>query len=239
MANELVIRANQATGAYRRVQFEDFAAPPMLEEPEVAVELAPPPPEPEVAPSFEPEPELANGPIEIAPGVHLPTADEVEQIHQEAYKAGYDIGYEEGSARGRLEAAELHQLLSQFKDTLDHLDEAIGAEILALSLEVARLVVREQIKLRPESLLVVIREALAQLPQQHAVLHVNSADDALVRQYLGEQHAHAGHRIVEDDSVERGGCRIEVGGTLLDATVSTRWRRVVENLSREHPWEDD
>jgi len=237
MANEIVIRANQATGAYRRVQFEDFAAPPVLEDPEPLLDLAPPP-EPVAAPVIEPEPDIPAGPIEIAPGVHLPTADEVEQIHQEAYKAGYDIGYEEGSARGRLEAAELHQLLGQFKDTLEHLDEAIGAEILALSLELARLVVREQIKMRPESLLVVIREALAQLPQQHAVLHVNSADDALVRQYLGEQHAHAGHRIVEDDSVERGGCRIEVGGTLLDATVATRWRRVVENLSREHPWED-
>lgn len=84
-----------------------------------------------------------------------------------------------------------------------------------------------------------IREALNQLPQQHATVHVNAADDTLVRQYLGEQYAHGGHRVIEDDTVERGGCRIEVAGTHLDATVGTRWRRIVENLSREHAWEDD
>ncbi|GAA5183861.1 flagellar assembly protein FliH [Niveibacterium umoris] len=238
MSTDLVIRATQAAGAYRRVQFEDFGRPSQPE-PEVAPVLAEP--EPAVLP---PEPEPAelpqgNGQIEIAPGIHLPTADEVEQIHQEAYKAGYDIGYEEGSARGRLEAAELHQLLSQFDENLSHFDETVGAEILALALEVARLVVRDHVVHRPESLLIVVREALNQMPQQHATLHVHTEDSALVRQYLGEQYAHAGHRIIEDDSVERGGCRIEVAGTHLDATVATRWRRVVENLSREHPWEDD
>jgi flagellar assembly protein FliH len=241
MALDLIIRANQATGAYQRVQFEDFAAPPAPEfDP---VEEAPAPaPEPEPAPvefdADEPQPQ-PNAPFEIAPGIHLPTADEVEQIHQEAYKAGYDIGYEEGSARGRLEASELHQLLTQFDETLGKLDESIGAEILALSLELARLVVRDQIVRKPESLIPVIREALAQLPQQHGTVHVNSADAALVKLYLNEHYTHVGHRVVEDDSLERGDCRIDVGGTQLDATVATRWRRVVENLSTEHPWEGD
>lgn len=153
MATDLVIRATQAAGAYRRVQFEDFGLP--VEAAPAEAPAAAPAPEPEYVAEpagILPEPEMpvADGPIEIAPGVHLPTADEVEQIHREAYKAGYDIGYEEGSARGRLEAAELHQLLTQFDDNLGRFDEAVGAEILALSLEIARLVVRDQIVRKPE-----------------------------------------------------------------------------------------
>ncbi|MCX9157936.1 FliH/SctL family protein [Niveibacterium sp. 24ML] len=241
MALDLIIRANQATGAYRRVQFEDFAAPAPAEPLPAEAETEPAIAAPAEAetPAEETAPDLPSGPLEIAPGVHLPTAEEVERIHQDAYKAGYDIGYEEGSARGRLEASELHQLLTRFDETLGNLDEAIGSEILALSLEVARLVVRDHIARKPESLIPVLREALAQLPQQHGTVHIHSEDAALVKHYLSEHYAHVGHRVVEDDSLERGDCRIEIGGTQLDATAATRWRRVVENLSTAHPWSDD
>ena len=42
-----------------------------------------------------------------------------------------------------------------------------------------------------------------------------------------------GHRVVEDDKVLQGGCTIESAGGQIDAQIQTRWRRVVENLSRE------
>lgn len=231
LLNDPIIRSNQASGAFRRLEFENFGAP-----------LAPPPaPEPppvlEVAPPPEPEPAF-DAPFEVAPGIPLPTAEDIERIQAEAHKEGYALGYEEGSARGRIEASELHQLLTQFDETLSSLDESIGAEILALSLEIARLVVRETLARQPESMVTIVREALAQMPQQHAAVHINPEDAALVRQYLGEQITHAGHRIVEDMSVERGGCRIDSPGAQIDASLATRWRRVVENLSRDHPWDD-
>ena len=84
----------------------------------------------------------------------------------------------------------------------------------------------------------VVREALQQTPQQHAQLHLHPDDSTLVRQYLGEQLSHSSQRIVDDASVERGGCRIESTGLQLDASVATRWRRVVENLSHNHAWDE-
>jgi flagellar assembly protein FliH len=233
MSTDNIIPANQASGAFRRASFESFDEPlEALPEPE-PVE-APPPLEPEEAPV---EPEELH-PREIAPGIKLPTADEIEAMHQEAFKQGFDAGYEEGSARGRLEASELHQLLTQFDEALTGFDQQVGEELLALALEVARLVVRDSFALKPEAVLGVIREALGQTPQQHAQLHVHPEDAVLVRQYLGEQIAHTGHRIVEDVSIERGGCRIDSAGAQMDATIATRWRRVVETLSENHPWAD-
>lgn len=246
MGSDSVIRAHQAAGAYRKVEFETFdrfaVAGAVFAEAAVPAAPETPAPAPDPAPEVVDTPAAApdaEAPFEIAPGVRLPTAEDVEAIHQQAWKDGYDAGYEEGSARGRLEAAELHQLLTQFDQTLSGLDQAVGDEILALALEVARLVVRDTIAQRPESVLAVVREALAQTPQQHAQLHLNPADAALVRQYLGDTIGHAGHRIVEDEAIERGGCRIDAAGSQLDATVATRWRRVTENLSRAHPWHDE
>jgi len=215
-----VIQNNQASGAYQRVEFVNFDAP----------RPAPSSADTQI-PDAKPE-ELVEPRLELAPGVTLPTAEEIESMQQDAWKEGYAAGYEEGSARGRLEAAELHQLLQSMHEAFSHLDQEVAEEIQALALEVARQVVRDTLKVQPESVLAVIREALTQVPQQGATVRVNPLDAALVRQYLGEQFSSTSHRLREDDDVLRGGCLIESEGGQIDAQITTRWRRVVENISR-------
>ncbi|MDB5799704.1 MAG: flagellar assembly protein FliH [Rhodocyclales bacterium] len=216
-----VIQNNQASGAYQRAEFVNFDAPrPSM----------PAPAETEIT-HAEPE-QAVEERLELAPGVSLPTAEEIETMHQEAWKEGYAAGYEEGSARGRLEAAELHQLLQSMHEALSNLDQEVAEEIQALALEVARQVVRDALKVQPDSVLAVIREALTQVPQQGATVRVNPLDAALVRQYLGEQFSSTSHRLREDDDVMQGGCLVDSEGGQIDAQVTTRWRRVVENISR-------
>ena len=213
-----VIHSNQASGAYQRVEFANFDKPKIK-------------PVAEAKPSTPPPPEV-EARLEIAPGIPLPTADEIDRIQQDAFKDGYAAGYEEGSARGRLEAAELHQLLQSMNEALNGFDQEVAEEIQALALEVAKQVVRDALKTQPESVLIVIREALAQLPQQAATLHIHPQDAALVRQYLGDSFTAIGHRLSEDESVDPGGCVIESAGGQIDAQIATRWRRVVESVSR-------
>lgn len=216
-----IISGHQASNAYRRLEFDQFDAPAPAEE------MMPAPVETpaDTAPA-------ADAPFEIAPGVPLPTLEEVERITAEAHREGYATGYEEGSARGRLEAAELHQLVQGVDEALGMLDQTIAEELRALAIEVARQVVRETLSTRPEVILAVIREALQSLPQQSATLRVNPDDAQLARRYLAEHYEGLSHRIVEDSAVLRGGCMIESAGGQIDAQVETRWRRVVEHLSK-------
>jgi flagellar assembly protein FliH len=214
-----IIHSNQASGAYKRVEFVSFD--------NAAAAPAPVASAPDHSKVPAPEPRL-----ELAPGVALPTADEIEKLHQDAWKDGYAAGYEEGSARGRLEAAELHQLLQAFDAAMGSFDQEVAEELQALAIEIARQVVRDTLTAQPEVVVAVIREALPQLPQQGATIHVNPQDAALVRQYLGEQLSANAHRLLEDDNVTRGGCLIDSAGGQIDAQISTRWRRVVENISR-------
>jgi flagellar assembly protein FliH len=163
-------------------------------------------------------------------GARLPTAEEIERIHRDAHKQGYDAGYEEGTARARMEALRLHTLIEQLERALGEFDQQVAEELLALSLEVARQVLRQAIAARPTVILEVVREALLQLPHQHAAIYLNPEDASLVRSYLGDQLAHAGHRIFEETGVARGGLRVEAGGSHLDAGIATRWQRVVEGM---------
>ena len=166
----------------------------------------------------------------------LPTAEDIERIHRDAHKQGYDAGYEEGTARARMEALRLHTLVEQLDGALAEFDQKVAEALLGLAREVARQVLRQAVAARPEAILEVVKEALLQLPHQHAALYLHPEDASLVRSYLGDQLAHAGHRLHEEPAMARGGVRVDAGGSHLDASVETRWRRVIESMGAASEW---
>ncbi len=173
------------------------------------------------------------------PPIKFPTAQEVESMMDEAREAGRAAGYEEGAAQARAEAESLQALLAALEDGLARLDQEIAEELVTLAVEVARQLVRHTLADHPSAIAEAVREALLQLPQNQVRIHINPDDAKLVREYLADQLEHGHHRLIEDDAILRGGCRLESAGSEVDATVETRWRRVLEGLGRkESAWED-
>ncbi len=170
------------------------------------------------------------------PPIHLPTAAELEQIHQQARDEGYRLGYAEGQAQAKAEAERLAALVTRLDGALAELDQDVGEELVALAVEIARRVVDQSVAVRPEIILAVVRRALAELPHLHAAVHLNPEDAELVRTQLGDQFAHAGHRVYEDASLPRGICLIDGGGSQGGASLATRWRRVLEALGAPADW---
>ena len=169
-----------------------------------------------------------------------------EQARVEAHRAGYVAGHVEGlaagqaqaEAAGREEALRLAKVLESIEQRMAELNQVVADDLLALSIEIARQVVRQTITVKPEVLLGVIREALEQLPLLHAAIHLHPEDASLARLRAGDQLAHAGHRIHEDPKLKRGDVIIEAGGSHLDASLAARWRRVVATLGQDAPWID-
>lgn len=201
--------------AWERWEMASFDPPKPAVEPEPVAAPPPPPPAPE------PPPE---------PAVKLPTAEEVEQIYQQARDEGYRVGFNEGQQTALAEAQKFAALVHKLDDAITGMEGEVANELLALGLEVARQVVRETVRLQPEAILAVVKEALLQLPHQHAMVYLHPEDAALVRIHLGDQLAHAGHRIQDDLALMRGDCRIEAGNTRADATLESRWQRIVAGL---------
>ncbi|MFW2455170.1 flagellar assembly protein FliH [Methyloversatilis discipulorum] len=200
--------------------------------PEPAVDADPPPP-PAMAPE---EAAAADTDDETPAPFRFPTADDIEKLQQEAHREGYAAGYEEGTARVRMEAMRLHSVVEQLEEALAALDNSIAREVLNLGVEIARNVVRQTIRVNPEVVVAVVREAINQLPHQHTAIYLNPEDASVVRSHIGDQLTHAGHRIFEDGAIARGGCKVESGGSQIDATVPTRWDRIVESLVDGAEW---
>ena len=185
----------------------------------------PPPVEPEAPPPPAAEPVAAP-----EPAVKLPTAEEVEAIYSQAREEGYRVGFNEGQQSALAEAQKLGALVQKLDEAILGMESEVADELLALGLEIARQVVRETVRLQPEAILAVVKEALLQLPHQHALIYLHPDDAELVRIHIGDQLAHAGHRIQDDPTLARGDCTINAGSTHVDATLASRWERVVAGL---------
>ncbi|MBK9446508.1 MAG: flagellar assembly protein FliH [Betaproteobacteria bacterium] len=176
--------------------------------------------------------------VPAEPAVPLPTAETIERIHTEAQQTGYAVGYEEGLGEAQAQAEKISALVENLGHSLQQLDQEISEELLAVAVEIAGQVLRQSLKIKPELVLPIVREAVAALPMHHGhpALFMTPADAALVHTHLGEQLAHNGWRILEDSTIEPGGCRIESGASEVDATLQTRWRRVLDAIGTTGEW---
>ena len=174
--------------------------------------------------------------------IELPTASELEQMRQQAHDEGYQSGYSEGQQRGYAEgmqqAAEPIRQLRELSVLLQQqVDEQVVQELTGLALDVARQVIQQSLKVQPELLLGLVREAVGSLPLFNQAAHVilNPQDAALVREQMGEQLAHSGWKILEDIRMERGNTRLETANSEVDATLAARWQRVTAaKIGRAH-----
>ena len=166
---------------------------------------------------------------------HFPRPPQVEGIQRQARDEGFQAGYAEGMQKALQENRRFAELIGVFEQQMD---EQVASELLALSLDIARQMLHQALKVNPELLLGVVREAIGTLPHfnqgAHLVLHPDDA--ALVRERMGEQLTHSGWKIFEDARIERGGARIETANSQIDASLETRWKRVVAAMGQDATW---
>ncbi|MBV7550133.1 flagellar assembly protein FliH [Pseudomonas sp. PDM26] len=198
------------------------------------------PPEPEPEPTPEPEPpEMEEVPLEE---VQPLTLEELESIRQEAYNEGFAVGEKEGfhstTLKVRQEAeqalapklAGLEQLMAHLFEPIAEQDTQIEKSLVDLVQHITKQVIQRELAIDSTQIEHVMREALKLLPLGvgNVRLYINPQDFEQVKA-LRERHEET-WRIVEDESLLPGGCRVETEHSRIDATVETRVARVMDKL---------
>ena len=192
---------------------------------------------------------VASPPPTVPPIDEAVLAELRQQAYDEGRSAGFILGFEEGKAEGyasgdatvKAESERMAALARSFALSIDAGEAGLADSVLQLSLDLAAQVMCTSLQVKPELIIPVVREAIAALTNQHGHpnLLVNPDDAAVVRKFLGDPLSHTGWRIIEDPQIAKGGCRIESGGSEVDATLVTRWRRVIESLGQKTDWIDE
>jgi flagellar assembly protein FliH len=185
------------------------------------------------------------------------TVDELEQIRAEAYNEGFSTGEKDGfhagqikgmqEARQKAEAriAELEALLAQMMAPLKDQDEQIEDMLLKLLETMVRQVIQRELKTDSGQIVQVLRGALKALPMGagNIRIYLNPVDFEAIKA-VRERHEES-WRLLEDDALMPGGCRVETEHSQVDATLETRLAQVVDQLfdarreHRVHPLEPD
>lgn len=198
-------------------------------------------PEPEPAP--EPEPEVVEEVEEVPLEEVQPlTLEELEAIRQEAYNEGFATGEREGfhstQLKVRQEAEEaltaklasLELLMANLLEPIAEQDTQIEKSLVHLVAHVARQVIGRELASDSSQITHVLREALKLLPMgaDNIRIHLNPQDFELAKA-LRERHEES-WKLLEDESLLPGGCRIETAHSRIDATMETRMEKAVAQL---------
>jgi flagellar assembly protein FliH len=164
-------------------------------------------------------------------------AERVKAINQQAYRQGYDAGFAQGAATAAAEAARLGDLTESLQQELSGLEQRVAEDLVRLALTLARSLVRESLKVHPELIEAIVRESVRDIPpfSQRPRIRMHPDDARLLTGHLA---AEIGPQwsIIEDQSVTRGGCRVETSSCEIDATLETRWQKLCAALAQDSDW---
>lgn len=169
-----------------------------------------------------------------------PSADMMQTSYDEGYALGYGEGLQKGSDEGQQKGLEeghslgfaegnsaLHQKsIGQLNAIITKLgqanpafsDEALEQELLQMSLDIARLVIRRELSTSPEALMGLVKAGLEQLDvsdeQADCTVHLHPLDAQLLRDVI-DSSDHA--EIIDDPSLEQGDCVVKCGASTVHA----------------------
>ncbi|CAB5699305.1 flagellar assembly protein H [Delftia tsuruhatensis] len=194
-----------------------------------------------------------------ASGATTPELDEdrlhelLEQARAEGHAQGLEQGRQEAqqqwqqhmddyvSGAGREAAQRIETLLSGLDAGFRQLQSDTAQELLELACDIARQVVRQELRSQPQALLPVVREALDMLAAdaRAATVRLNPADFSALDEALRAEHgARTQVQWVSDASVAQGDVRVDAGGAQVDGGLDRRWRRAVAALGLVSTWYD-
>ena len=147
-------------------------------------------------------------------------------------------GYAEGIAQAEEARSRLATLLASMTENAGAHRQHLLDEVLDFSLLLARQMVGAAFAVRRELVLPVVSEALKEIPQlsQSVQVFLNPADLELVRAFLAAEASPVGCTLTADATITAGGCRVVSEQCEVDATIQTRWCRLLANLGCSGEW---
>ena len=158
--------------------------------------------------------------------------EEANSIREASAKEGYQRGLQEAQA----DIAQLRQAMGQFLNAQQIVYDNIAPDILEISLDIAKKIIKKEMKENPEVLLENVRDILKSLSKEEAkiTLKVNSAQADMLKQEIPEALKVAGLDarviVVPDDNTMEGGCLVTTTNGVIDATMETQLSIITELL---------
>lgn len=166
-----------------------------------------------------------------------------DRIRKDAYEIAYKKGYAEGYKKGNEDGvSETDSIRQEARDVLaeahrlsrEYIKNQRG-EIISLALHIADKIIGYQADINDSIVAKIVDDAIgAAVVKEQVIIRVNPMDYALVDCRRDDILENAGENIIvniiRDNSIRRGGCRVETEASSVDATIDAQLEKIREAL---------
>jgi flagellar assembly protein FliH len=177
----------------------------------------------------------------ISAGASRSGVDALERAREEGFAAGLAACQLEPGIAPNAERAELQAQVASITELMQDFDQRLTMFVVALSLQLSKLVLRGTARIKPDRVAPAVREAVSGLPglRTQTRLHLHPADAALVREMTATDcDPGLPWEIVEDATLGRGQCRLADPLFGADGVGASPWRPSIDALARSVDWID-
>lgn len=137
----------------------------------------------------------------------------------------------EVSARVAGLRTELAETIAKVSAVTSDLVSHVEADLVDLSLQIAKKIVRREVTIDREIALTLVRVSLGKLNQRSSVeVHLNPGDLAFVRNNVESLDFRGALELIEDPSVTPGGCLIHTEAGDIDARIESQFDEIAYGL---------
>ena len=167
-----------------------------------------------------------------------------QKIRDEAYSAGFTEGHEKGFAEGNMEAQRLvdrlHVMLDRIMDKREEILEGTEQQIVELVLLMTRKVVKIISENQRNVVMSNVLQALRKVKGRGDVtVRVNLADVKLTtehtKEFMDAVENIQNISIVEDSTIDRGGCIVETDFGAIDARIASQLAELEQKILEISP----
>lgn len=158
--------------------------------------------------------------------------EEADSIKETAAKEGYRAGLEQAENDISLLRAKIADFVSAKKEVFEY----IAPDILEISVDIARKIIKKEVEQNPQVILDSIVDVMRTLSKEEPRITVklNPLQVDLVKtelpEYISSMGIEAKINVVGDDSIEEGGCILNTNNGIVDASLDTQLQIVKEAL---------
>lgn len=162
----------------------------------------------------------------------FPSLKDIEVLKQKAYDEAFAKGLEDGKQHAESESGRLlvlaRNLLEQLTEPMEMIDEQVRQQLVALSIAIAKQLVKAELKHNTDHVLMLVDQALSALPDSPSKIyvHLNVQDAAEIRKQLQSAKDKPSWSIVEDPALQPGGCKVFTESSSVDLTVDAQLARI-------------
>jgi flagellar assembly protein FliH len=126
---------------------------------------------------------------------------------------------------------QLTRSIAELANARSSIADQAERELVSLAVEIARKVVRTQITVEPDIVITLARNALSRLQHRTAAaIHLHPDDFAYVNTHAQALAGNHAVELIEDHSIERGGCLITTEMGDVDARIDQQFAEIERGL---------